>query len=72
MIISENVDKNTFKMYISMRYMTMQAINFTTARNELASVLDSISSGEPVIITRRSAKPVSGPPEKTDSRCILK
>ncbi|WP_228389050.1 type II toxin-antitoxin system Phd/YefM family antitoxin [Rahnella sp. RcJ3] len=38
--------------------MTMQAINFTTARNELASVLDSVSSGEPIIITRRSAKPV--------------
>ena len=36
----------------------MQAINFTTARNELASVLDSVSSGEPIIITRRSAKPV--------------
>lgn len=36
----------------------MQAINFTTARNDLASVLDSASSREPVIITRRSAKSV--------------
>ncbi|MEN4722948.1 type II toxin-antitoxin system Phd/YefM family antitoxin [Erwinia amylovora] len=36
----------------------MQAINFSTARNELASVLDSVASGEPVMITRRSAKSV--------------
>jgi len=36
----------------------MQSINFTTARNELASVLDNVSSGEPILITRRSAKPV--------------
>lgn len=36
----------------------MQAINFTTARNELASILDSVVSGEPVMITRRLAKPV--------------
>ncbi|PKB91570.1 prevent-host-death protein [Ewingella americana] len=36
----------------------MQAINFTKARNELAAVLDTVSSGEPVMITRRSAKPV--------------
>jgi len=36
----------------------MQSINFTTARNELASVLDNVSSGQPILITRRSAKPV--------------
>jgi len=36
----------------------MQAINITTARNELASILDGVVSGEPVMITRRSAKPV--------------
>ncbi|WP_310503115.1 type II toxin-antitoxin system Phd/YefM family antitoxin [Rahnella variigena] len=48
----------TCGLYTSMRHMTMQAINFTTARNELASVLYSVSSGEPIIITRRSAKPV--------------
>jgi antitoxin Phd len=36
----------------------MQAINFTTARDKLASVLDGVASGEPVMITRRSAKPV--------------
>nr|WP_238483525.1 type II toxin-antitoxin system Phd/YefM family antitoxin [Rahnella perminowiae] len=38
--------------------ITMQAINFTTARNELAAVLDGVSGGEPIMITRRSAKPV--------------
>jgi antitoxin Phd len=36
--------------------MTMQAINFTTARNEMAPVLNSVSCGEPILITRRSAK----------------
>lgn len=35
---------------------TMHAINFTTARNELAPVLDRVARGEPVMITRRSAK----------------
>lgn len=36
----------------------MQSINFTSARDKLASVLDSVAAGEPVMITRRSAKPV--------------
>ncbi|ECF2367725.1 TPA: type II toxin-antitoxin system Phd/YefM family antitoxin [Salmonella enterica] len=36
----------------------MRSINFTAARDKLASVLDSVASGEPVMITRRSAKPV--------------
>ena len=49
---------STDELYNSMRHMAMKTMNFTTARNELASVLDSVSRGEPVIITRRSAKPV--------------
>ncbi|WP_274851790.1 type II toxin-antitoxin system Phd/YefM family antitoxin [Serratia marcescens] len=36
----------------------MQSINFSSARDKLASVLDSVSAGEPVMITRRSARPV--------------
>ncbi|MCS2164205.1 type II toxin-antitoxin system Phd/YefM family antitoxin [Scandinavium manionii] len=36
----------------------MQSINFTAARDKLASVLDDVTAGEPVMITRRSAKPV--------------
>lgn len=36
----------------------MQSINFTSARDRLASVLDSVAAGEPVMITRRSARPV--------------
>ena len=36
----------------------MQSINFTSARDKLASVLDSVSAGEPIMITRRSARSV--------------
>lgn len=36
----------------------MQSINFTAARDKLASVLDGVAAGEPIMITRRSAKPV--------------
>lgn len=36
----------------------MQSINFTSARDKLASVLDTVAAGEPVMITRRSARPV--------------
>ncbi|WP_160126088.1 type II toxin-antitoxin system Phd/YefM family antitoxin [Serratia sp. Z4] len=36
----------------------MQSINFTSARDKLASVLDRVSAGEPVMITRRSARSV--------------
>lgn len=36
----------------------LQSINFSTARNTLAAVMDSVSQGEPVTVTRRSARPV--------------
>jgi antitoxin Phd len=36
----------------------MQSINFTSARDKLASVLDRVAAGEPVMITRRSARSV--------------
>lgn len=36
----------------------MQSINFTFARDKLSSVLDRVADGEPVMITRRSARPV--------------
>lgn len=60
------LEEQTFNMYnlvVQLELFTkgihsMQSINFTSARDKLASVLDAVTNGEPVMITRRSAKPV--------------
>jgi len=44
--------------HISREFLHMQAINFTVARDKLASVLDPVTSGVPVMITQLSTIPV--------------